>query len=159
MTGNLLAQKQAERLTHFCDQTGGEDQMTRTDDLVEIGQVAALYGHLIDAKQWDRLGEIYAEDGTYESQRGGAAEGLAAIRAYLSGNEQPVTHMISNVHVDLAEGADSATGVAKFFVVRADGDVLAGEYADRWARTPAGWRLAHRRSLVTAPAAVAAQYS
>jgi ketosteroid isomerase-like protein len=131
--------------------------MSRTDDLLEIHQVAALYGHVIDAKQWDRLGEIYAEDGTYHGQRGGAANGLAAIRGYLSENDQPLTHMISNVHVQLDEGADSAAGVAKFVVVRPDGEVLAGAYEDRWSRTPTGWRLQHRRSVVTAPAEQAAE--
>lgn len=131
--------------------------MSRTDDLIEIHQVAALYGHVIDAKDWDRLDEIYAQDGTYHSQRGGAATGLDAIRAYLSGNDQPLTHMTCNVHVQLDDDSDAATGVAKFVVVQPDGDVLAGSYEDRWSRTATGWRLHHRRSLITAPATQAAQ--
>lgn len=34
-----------------------------TGDLVQIHQLLGHYGHLVDAKQWERLGEIFASDG------------------------------------------------------------------------------------------------
>jgi len=37
-----------------------------TDDLVQLQQVTALYVHVIDAKQWDRLRDIYVDDAVFD---------------------------------------------------------------------------------------------
>lgn len=127
--------------------------MSRTDDLLDIHQVASLYAHLIDNQLWDRIGDVYAEDATYHSPRGEGV-GLAGIVAYLSGNPQPLTHHTTNVHVVLSDDGNEARGVAKYLCVRPDLSVTAGDYEDHWVRTPAGWRLQHRRSTSRTDAAV-----
>ena len=128
--------------------------MTLTDDIIQIHQTAALYAHVIDGRQWDRLGDVYAEDATYDSARVGQLVGLDKIREYLSTSRQPFIHTGSNLHVTLEEGADQATAVAKYVVIR-DGAIEAGDYTDRWVRTPHGWRIAQRRSTNRALAPLA----
>lgn len=119
--------------------------MSRADDLADMNQVANLYGHLIDNRLFDRMGEVYAEDATYISSRK-ENFGLAQIQEYLSTYPQPLTHNVTNVHIEFGPDPDRAVGVAKFLCVLHDGSVGAGDYEDQWVRTPNGWRLQHRRS-------------
>lgn len=119
--------------------------MSRAEDLVAINQVANMYGHLIDNRAFERMGEVYTEDATYHSSRAKSV-GLPAIVDYLSTYPQPLTHNTTNVHIQFGPDPDQATGVAKFLCVLRDRSVTAGDYEDQWVRTPAGWRLQHRRS-------------
>lgn len=119
--------------------------MSRAEDLIEIHQVASLYAHLIDNRDFTRMGEVYSQDATYESTRR-TNVGLAAIVEYLSTYPQPLAHNTANVYVELDPDGAHARGVAKYVCVLRDGSVVAGDYEDRWVRTDAGWRLEHRRS-------------
>lgn len=117
-------------------------------DLAEINNVAALYGHIIDHKEWDRLGEVYAADGVYDGTATGSRrhEGLDAVVHYLSSTVQPLVHHSTNVYVEIALDGLTATGRAKWFVIRPDMSMASGYYIDAWRKTPDGWRLSERAS-------------
>lgn len=120
--------------------------MSFADELAQIFQVNALYGHVIDRRQWDRIGEVYAQDAIYDSARGGVLDGIAAIVEYLSSSEQPLAHHVTNIHVELEPGGTRARVIAKFFILRRDGEVGSGDYEDSWVKLEQGWRIWRRKS-------------
>lgn len=125
----------------------------RSDDFVAIQQLQALYVHIIDKKYWDRMGEIYAEDGVFDGSASdfGVHTGPANIAKQLAERARSVHHT-SNVFVESSpEDESRAVGYAKFLMVGQDGAVRSGEYDDEYVRTPAGWRFQRRTSRVLAP--------
>ena len=118
-----------------------------TDDLVQLYQVTGLYVHVIDAKQWDRLGEIYTDDGAFDlSGLMGTElrfEGIDAIKGFLTSMPMPLAHISTN-HTFFDVG-DEVHGRGKWFMPGEDGTVSGGVYRDRFARTPGGWRLRERK--------------
>lgn len=122
------------------------DEISWVDDLAAINQVSSLYGHLIDDRAFDRMSEVYTEDGVYDNRRAKSV-GLPAIAEFLSTHSQPLTHHTTNTHVEFEEDGNKARGVAKYLCLNPDGTMIAGDYEDHWVRTPTGWRLKYRRSI------------
>jgi hypothetical protein len=115
------------------------------DDHVEIVQLLAHYTHVVDAAAWDRLGEIFTEDGTmtvtgiHDTHRG-----LAELRElYGVKMRHPLAHHSTSVVV-LAGDRAAASVVSKWITIRAGGQAGTGVYRDDLVRTPAGWRVAAR---------------
>jgi hypothetical protein len=61
--------------------------LLESSDIVAITQVVNLYGHVLDARDWDRLTEVFTDDGVFDLSDvviPGAGspvhEGLPAIR-------------------------------------------------------------------------------
>ena len=117
-----------------------------TDDLVQIQQVTGLYVHVIDAKQWDRLDELYADDGVFDLTGLVGAEmrfeGIDAIKGFLTSMPMPLAHISTNHTV--FEVGDEVHGRGKWFMPTEEGTVSGGVYRDRFTRTPDGWRLQER---------------
>ena len=117
-----------------------------TEDIVEITQVAGLYAHVIDAKQWDRLDEVYADDGAFDlSGMLGSEmrfEGIDAIKGFLTSMPMPLAHISTNQHVFEADGR--VQGRAKWFMPDDEGKVSGGVYRDTFTRTERGWRIGER---------------
>lgn len=108
--------------------------MERINDIVEINQMLALYGHAIDRGLWGRLDEVYAEDGEYHSATSGAHVGRAAVVAYLKQAVMPMHHG-TNIFIEFDERPHHATGMVKFLCVHANASVTTGDYADEYVRT------------------------
>jgi hypothetical protein len=119
------------------------------------------YCEIVDAKDYQRLLEIFAQDAQYFSPVAPdkLIPGADAIVAYLSHIPSTLItqHLACNVRIHV-ESADAANGSCKIVVFTADGNApetgegrKAGEtqhigvYYDRYIRTPAGWRIAERR--------------
>lgn len=119
------------------------------------------YCEIVDAKDYPRMREVFAEDSQYYSPNApeDLIRGAAAISAYLS--HIPATlatqHLACNIRVQ-AESADAASGSCKILLFTADGNEPEGPegrkaaerqrigvYYDRYVRTPDGWRIAERR--------------
>ena len=69
-------------------------------DRFAIHELIALYGHLIDERQFSRLGEIFTADATFDltGYDGTSYHGLPAIQAMmLASNEHPIAHHATNV--------------------------------------------------------------
>lgn len=123
-----------------------------TDDIVAIHQLVALHGHIVDGREWDRLGELFTPDAVYDvtALGQGTIRGVEEFRvvsaAFADDERNPVGHHVTNVVV--TEGADGGAAVrSKGIGVLRDGGTGSVVYADRVTRTPDGWRIAARQVL------------
>lgn len=116
-------------------------------DRLDIHELLALHGHLVDEGSFDRLGELFTDDVSYDlTPLGGTAlSGIAAIAesARELGDRNPVAHLVTNIVVTDRDG--EVTTRSKFIGVRRDGSVGSGVYDDLLRRTAEGWRIARRR--------------
>jgi hypothetical protein len=119
------------------------------EDIVEIQQLIANYGHAADSPDGERLGEVFAADAVFLSNASGMRfEGLAAIREWfaLGKPPHPPSHQTTNVFVYDLDG-DEARVQSKFIGIDPESGLpWTGDYDDRVVRTPAGWRIAERTS-------------
>jgi hypothetical protein len=121
----------------------------RTEDIVEIHQLIANYGHAVDAPNQDLLGDVFAADAVFHSNASGLHfEGLDEIRGWFAMGKppHPPAHQTTNVFV--YDGDESEAKVkSKFLAIDPDtGLPRTGDYEDRVVRTPVGWRIAERTS-------------
>lgn len=119
-----------------------------TADRLELHELAARYGDLIDARDWDGLAGVFAPDGVFDLTDIGAGrlEGLDAIRAHMEQARHPIAHHITNVHVDAGPPVVLSSRVIG---ILDDGRTGSGAYRDRVERRPDGWRIVERAFLLT----------
>jgi hypothetical protein len=122
--------------------------MTLTvEDRLEIYELLALHGHLMDAGEFDRLDELFTEDFVYDVEAFGYGrlEGIDALAAAsrAAGDNNPLGHHVTNALITAAE-VDRATVRSKGIGVLADGTSGTVIYEDVVRATPAGWRIARR---------------
>jgi ketosteroid isomerase-like protein len=119
-------------------------------DRIEIHELAAWYGIVIDDRDWEGLARVFTDDAVFVTSGFGPGrdqriEGLAAIRAYMDGARHPVAHHVTNVAVEI-----DASGVrlrSKIVGTLPKGRAGSADYRDRLRHTSQGWRIAER--LVT----------
>jgi SnoaL-like domain len=119
------------------------------DDLLEIHNVLALWGHVLDNRDWDRLSDCLTEDAEYDSPFFGFhGSGYANVLALLrDGKHTAVAHHCTNVLIEPGAGPDERNVRSKGIGVREDGTISSVTYVDKFRRTPAGWRIT-KRALV-----------
>src|SRR4029078_5196817 len=86
-------------------------------DIVDIQQLMALYTHLLDNREFGRLGEVFADDADADYRSGGVHRRLPrldCIVPFLSDANASSAHHTSNVFVYEQDGAVCAR--TKFFV-------------------------------------------
>ncbi|MEO0031044.1 MAG: hypothetical protein RIS94_802 [Pseudomonadota bacterium] len=116
----------------------------------------ARFARVLDGKQWDALGDVFAHDLTFDYGLGEQA-GIDALtlnmRRFLDVCG-PTQHLIGSIAVTVAPGGLAATSRAYVQArhQRADdplGPVFDsnGEYVDRWERRAEGWRIVRRDAL------------
>jgi hypothetical protein len=120
------------------------------EDRTAITELIALHGHLTDAGELDRMGEVFTADVSYDvTDLGhGSIEGLPALRdaALAMGEANPVGHHVTNtILTEIAE--DRARALSKGIGIYADGTCGSVTYEDTVARGECGWRITHRREL------------
>jgi 3-phenylpropionate/cinnamic acid dioxygenase small subunit len=114
-------------------------------DIEQIQRLIFLYGHVIDDKEWDRLDEIFAEDGSFEIEgTQHSVSGFEALDKFMRGITHPLAHFSTNVMIDHEDGADVATARVKLFAPRANGTSALATYHDTIIRTDKGWRFQRR---------------
>jgi ketosteroid isomerase-like protein len=117
-------------------------------DLLAVHELISLHGHLADDRRADELDRLLTDDAVYdlEDYGMGLVAGLAALRRLFeeAPGEQPVGHHVTNVIVT-GHADGSARVRSKGLAVMADGRAGSVVYEDRVVRTPAGWRIAHRK--------------
>lgn len=118
-------------------------------DILAIHQLLALYGHLLDDGEYDRLGEVFTEDAGLEFA-GRDREPLHTIgdisRFFATANGASAHHTSNIV---LTPSGDEVRSRSKLFVpyTRPGHDAhrwYGGTYEDVVVRTPNGWRISHR---------------
>lgn len=120
------------------------------DDRAAISELLAMHGHLIDAGELDRLDEVLTPDAIYDVTDLGAAPlvGVAACReaALALGEGNPLGHHVTNIVI-----TESTTGRvlahSKGIGVNTDGTTGTVTYEDTITRSPAGWRISHRKVI------------
>jgi hypothetical protein len=125
--------------------------MREAGDIVAIQQLLALYGHVIDEREWQRVGELFTATAVYDmSDFGlGVVHGAAAIRELWSRPEamHPLAHHATDIVV--SEEADGTVRVlSKGLGVGPNGRVGSVVYRDVVVRTSEGWRFAARKAQV-----------
>lgn len=128
--------------------------MLSADDILQIQQLANLYGHIIDERQFSRIGELFTEDALYDVSdfASGVHRGAAAVAALWreAGSKHPLAHHATNIIV--TEDADGTVrALSKGTGVRQDGSVSTVVYRDVVRRTAAGWRIAERIAIRRRP--------
>lgn len=109
-----------------------------------LNRLAAIF----DAREWDRVGEVLADDATAYGAEGLDAIVTTNLRQFLGGCG-PSQHLLGNYEVEV--DGDRAVSHTKARVFHQGAGERAdrtwecfGVYHDTWARTPAGWRLTER---------------
>jgi hypothetical protein len=128
-------------------------------DRLEINELAARYGFVIDDRDWDGLATVFTDDAVFVllGFPGGDVrlEGLTAIRDMMEHGRHPVAHHVTNVLVDV--GPDGVWMRSKIIGSGAKGRVGSADYRDRLRRTGDGWRIAERvvtlRGVIPSPPA------
>ena len=119
-------------------------------DLILIHQLLGQYGHLVDAKDWDRFAELFTDDAILDYTGVRAPEvlhGRAAIEDFFRSANHPSAHHVTNIVVTEEEGEVRVH--SKFFApyTRPSHDPrrwYGGDYRDVVVRTEDGWRFARR---------------
>jgi 3-phenylpropionate/cinnamic acid dioxygenase small subunit len=128
--------------------------MPAADDVEAIRTLIHRYAELIDLGELDAVAELFAHATWRSSVRDDVLRGTEQVRraydAVVLYDGTPCTmHVISNVAVELAADAATATARSYFTVLQARADlplqpILAGRYHDRFERVDGAWRFADR---------------
>ena len=121
--------------------------MPDTADTLAIHELLGRYGHIIDAREWHRVEELFTGDCTYDMREFGlpVVHGARAVAALWAAPDamHPLAHHATNIIV--SEDRDGTVRVlSKGLGVGPNGRVGSVTYRDVVVRTTAGWRFAAR---------------
>lgn len=121
--------------------------MLTPGDHIEIREVLADYGHVVDDHDWDRAEDVFTPDVVFDSNNGEMVlNGISDIVATFKGRNM-YAHVTTNT--TLRENDDGTVSAhSKFIGFPNEGQPVTGDYRDQLVRTPAGWRLKHRSAEV-----------
>lgn len=123
-----------------------------TEDRDSIANQLARFARILDSRDWAAVGDVFAEDVTFDYGDGREQAGLEAMRtqfrAFLDGCG-PSQHLLGSIAITI-EG-DAATSHA-YVQARHQGRGAKadrifdthGDYLDHWRRGPEGWRIVRR---------------
>ena len=121
--------------------------MPELPDILAIHELLALYGHVIDAREWQRVGELFTATSLYDMSAFGLGivQGAAAIRELWSrpGASHPRAHHSTNIVIREAEDG-TVHVLSKGIGVDEAGRVGSVVYRDVVSKGPQGWRFAAR---------------
>ncbi len=119
--------------------------MLSAEDIVEINQLLAEYGHVVDDHAWQRADQVFADDFVFELGDGlPDLHGITDIVATFKGRNTYAHH---TTNVVVTEDHDGNVVVhSKLLCFPNEGPPFTGDYYDIVTRTAAGWRLSRRRS-------------
>jgi 3-phenylpropionate/cinnamic acid dioxygenase small subunit len=95
----------------------GTDGWLGADDVLQIHQLLAYYGHVLDDRDWGALDEVFTVDAVLDYTRAGATavlHGLDEVRTFFGDANHPSAHHTTNVVVVRRDGEVRVR--SKFFV-------------------------------------------
>lgn len=110
------------------------------------------FPRVVDRNEWDRVGEVFAEDLWFNYGDGREQQGLAALLTQFRTFHDrcsAMQHLIGSVQIEL-NGDNAVTRAYVQARHQGKGDYAQsvydthGEYTDQWARRPEGWRIVRR---------------
>jgi hypothetical protein len=125
--------------------------MPETSDILAIQELLALYGHIIDEREWHRVAELFTATSVYDMSAFGIGivHGAAAIRELWGrpGAAHPLAHHATNIVIRASEDG-TVHVLSKGIGVDSGGRVGSVVYRDVVTRTAQGWRFASRTAQV-----------
>ncbi|MCU1482182.1 MAG: hypothetical protein JWQ19_2968 [Subtercola sp.] len=119
-----------------------------TDDLRALERIVALYGHIVDAQEWSRLGELFTDDVVMvpwqEDLLSTTSLGELIERWSAPEFPHPSGHHATNVLID-PQDDETAQITWKGIAVHHDGRCRSLLYEEHVRRTDDGWRAFWRR--------------
>lgn len=117
-------------------------------DRVEITDIINKVAYIIDAREYDRMGEVFFEGVQFSNPGRLSANGLDELKAAFKGLASPsISHHITNIL--LSDGGDGTVrSLCKALALRADKSIAVAEYTDVIKKTSMGWRI-HSRAIRT----------
>lgn len=115
------------------------------EDRLELHEIAARYGDLIDARDWTGLATVFTVDAVFDATDLGMPllSGLEAIRKYMDESAiHPLGHHITNIYVESA--GEEVILRSRIIAAGHRGRVSSASYRDRVRKTADGWRIYHR---------------
>ena len=117
----------------------------QVEDTLALHQLAALYAHVVDSGEYERLREIFTDDVELDASQFNEPRRVGidpVIESYASARH-PVAHHTTNVVV--TTDADGTVRMrSKVISLLADGLCGSGTYDDICVKTPDGWRIRRR---------------
>jgi ketosteroid isomerase-like protein len=129
------------------------------EDRLDIQEVVARYAFLCDTKQYDKIGQVFADDAVFDESILGmpVTRGKAAILELFiaaGASAQFMIHLNGNHLINDYTGS-TASGTSHLHVeaVMTDGRRLSvlGYYADDYVKTAGRWLLKSRKLVTIAP--------
>jgi 3-phenylpropionate/cinnamic acid dioxygenase small subunit len=119
------------------------------EDKLELHEMAARYGDIIDDRNWGALDTVFTDDAVFEVVGLVTMDGLAEIRRYMAEEgRHPLAHLITNIQA--GEDEEGVVLLSRgIFPIDSSGEgaghrVFYGSYYDRVVAAPAGWRVSKR---------------
>ena len=114
-------------------------------DVRDAARPIALYGHLVDARDWGGLAAIFTGNATIEWVNDHAATKLTIkeVLPRLAAYDHPSAHHATNVLTEVID-QDTVRVTSKGLAVESDGRAWSVTYTDVVVRTPVGWQIAQR---------------
>ncbi|MDX3809743.1 nuclear transport factor 2 family protein [Bosea thiooxidans] len=113
-------------------------------DRIDITDILNKVAYILDSNEYDRMGEVFADDIRFSNPGRLAANGLPElITAFKSLPAPSLSHHITNILLSGREDGTVETR-CKALSQRADKSMAAAEYTDIIKKTAAGWRIAFR---------------
>jgi len=153
-----LFDRAGTRMFTVDEQSHTRARAAATESLIderEITRQLSRFARILDTKQWDRLGDVFAPDVVFDYGSGKDERGMAALTANMRrfldrcGGTQ---HLIGSIVVDVA----GERAVSRAYVQArhqrpndAAGPVFDsnGEYVDIWEHRREGWRIVRRDAV------------
>jgi hypothetical protein len=114
------------------------------DDRIELHELVARYGNVVDACDLDALGAVYTENAKFTLVTASGREvhkhGLAEIGEFLAASNSTNAHILTNI-TTAVEGEEVVLRYRMSPPRGADG-LFSIDYRDVVACTDAGWRIA-----------------
>lgn len=122
------------------------------DDQRIILNALGEFARILDRKQWTRVGEVFADDITFNYGDGQEQQGAAALHEQFTkflDHCGATQHLLGSVQLELS-GDEAVTRSYVQARHQGNGDKAhlffdtSGEYTDRWERRANGWRIVRR---------------
>lgn len=123
------------------------------EDKDEIHDIISKYCYYLDHQEWGPWIELFTEDGVFDADFLGKAQGRPALREFIDGivpreHEGPGRkHIMSNIVITV--NGDRAEATSYYALVRGDQTHAsigaAGRYYDTFERVAGKWYIKHRR--------------
>ena len=127
------------------------------EDRIELHELVARYGNVVDDCDLDALGTVYTDDAELvlvtASGREVRKHGLGEIGEFLAASNSTNAHILTNITTAVEDaGADDQVILRYRMGAPKGADLFSIDYRDVVVRTDAGWRIAHHTILMRAPA-------